>query len=56
MKKNRAARHSGSHARAYNGSRRTRSIISDREQAYLVSGLLIAVSFGLMFIWAAVMF
>ena len=55
MKRNKAARHSCSHARA-NGSRGTRSIVADQEQAYLIAGLLIAVSFGLMFVIGAVMF
>lgn len=55
MKKKGAARGSGYYSRA-KGSGRTRSIIADQEQAYLVAGLLFAVSFGLMFLWAAVMF
>lgn len=42
--------------RARQGSHRTRSIVSDYEQACLAAGLLIAVSFGLMFVIGAVMF
>ena len=38
------------------GSRRTRSIVADYEQTYLIAGLLIAISFGLMFVIGAVMF
>lgn len=52
---NKAARRSCNYKRA-NGSRGTRSIVADQEQAYLIAGLLIAVSFGLMFVIGAVMF
>lgn len=48
-----AARHSCNYARAKYGSRRTRSIVADYEQATLVAGLLIAVSFGLMLLIGA---
>jgi len=51
-----AARGSCNYARAKNGSRRTKSIVADYESACLAAGLVIAVSFGLMFLWAAVMF
>jgi len=37
------------------GSHRTTQIITDYERSTLLGGLLIAVSFGLMFLWAAVM-
>ena len=50
-----AARRRGNCARAKDGSRRTRSIVADYEQATLVAGLLVGVCFGLMFVWAAVM-
>ena len=50
-----AARSSCNYTRAKSGHKRTRSIVSDYEQACLVAGLLIAVGFGLMFMWAAVM-
>ena len=51
-----AARRYGNSRRANNGSRRTRSIVADWEQATLAAGLLVAVSFGLMFVIGAVMF
>ena len=50
-----AARRSCNYERAKSGHKRTRSIVSDYEQATLIAGLLIAVSFGLMLMWAAVM-
>lgn len=55
MLRRKAARNSCSYSRAKDGSRRTRSIVADWEQGTLVAGLLVAVSFGLMFVWAAVM-
>ena len=51
-----AERRRGNCNRSFLGSGRTRSIIADYEQACLVAGLLIAVSFGLMFMIGAVMF
>ena len=53
MAPNKAARRSCNYHRAI-GSSRTRSILADDDQMMLV-GLLIGVSFGLMFLWAAVM-
>ena len=50
-----AARRSSSCKRAFPGSGRTRSIVSDWEQGTLAAGLMIAIAFGLMFLWAAVM-
>lgn len=51
----RAARRSCNYHRAKGGHKRTRSIVSDYEQACLAAGLLIAISFGLMFVVGAVM-
>lgn len=56
MKRIKAARCRCSSTRAFNGSSRTRSIVADQEQAYLIAGLLFAVSFGLMFVIGAVVF
>ena len=47
------ARGSCSYARA-NG-KETRSIVANYDMACLAAGLIFAVSFGLMFLWAAVM-
>ena len=55
MAPNKAARRSCNYHRAKSGHKRTRSMVADYEQACLVAGMLIAVSFGLMFLWAAVM-
>ena len=54
MRTNKAALHRGNDNSA-KGSRRTTQIITDYERSTLLGGLLIAVSFGLMFLWAAVM-
>ena len=54
MQVKKAARGSCHYQRA-KCSRRTRSIVSDKDQAMLAAGLLMAVSFGCMFLWAAVM-
>ena len=54
MSTNKAALHRGNDNSA-KGSSRTTQIITDYERSTLLGGLLIAVSFGLMFIWAAVM-
>lgn len=53
MPSKKAARRSCNYHRA-KGSGRTRSIVSDYEQACLAAGLLIAISFGLMFVIGAV--
>ena len=50
-----AARSSCNYTRAKGGHERTRPIVPDYGQACLAAGLLVAVSFGLMFLWAAVM-
>lgn len=55
MDKTKAARRRGNCKRAL-GSGRTMSIIADYERTCLYAGLLVAVSFGLMFVYAAVMF
>ena len=54
MTRNRAARGSGNFARAKSVAE-TRSIVANQDMAMLVAGLVFAVSFGAMFIWAAVM-
>ena len=53
-----AARGSCHYARANKktGTQGSRSIVTDWEQGTLVAGLLVGVCFGLMFLWAAVMF
>lgn len=54
MTKHKASARSGNWGAQKAGSRRTMSIVSDREAATLVAGLLLAVCFGLMFVYAAV--
>ena len=51
---NEAARRRGNCERA-KCVHQTRSIVADRDTAALVAGLSLAISFGLMFLWAAVM-
>ena len=55
MAAEKATRRYGNSRRANYGSRRTRSIVADWEQATLVAGLLISISFGLMFVIGAVL-
>lgn len=49
MRGKEATRRRGNCNRVFPGSGRTRSIVSDYDTACLAAGLLIAVSFGLMF-------
>lgn len=55
MKGRRAARGSSGCRRAKYGSRRTGSIVPDYDRACLAASLVLGVSFGLMLLWAAVM-
>lgn len=55
MRDKKAARGSCSYARAKQGSHRTDSIVADKDAAMLAAGLLLALCFGSMFVWAAVM-
>lgn len=54
MSYEKASARSGNWGAQRAGSRRTKSIVADREDATLVAGLSLAVCFGLMFVYAAV--
>lgn len=56
IRQKRAARGSCNYTRALPGSvQNPTSILADYDTATLVAGVLVACSFGFMFIWAAVM-
>lgn len=56
MQEKEAARGSGNYSRAIRSGRTPGRIIPDWERGTLIAGLLIAVSFGLMLVYGAVMF